>query len=155
MLGLLREKKGFAALLINEEGVALERARESIAEWQKKNGLSDDPKGLQTITIRGQEWKAAYIEAQVEGLKKFAWRKREWKPMDVLVENGTNKVCFDTNAPDESRFRLVPAGWTRDWCAICSWELSADGGDEHFSGYTNGRQWLCLECYDRFFAGKP
>lgn len=155
LLGLLREKEGFAALLINEEGVVLDRARQSIAEWQEKYGLSEETKGLQTTKIHGHDWKLSYVEAQVEGLKKFAWRKREWTRIDILVENGTDKICFDTNAPDESRFRLVPAGWSRDWCAICSWELSADGGDEHLSGYTNGRQWLCIECYEKFFADKP
>jgi hypothetical protein len=53
---------------------------------------------------------------------------------------------------DDPRFKHVAGGWPRDWCSICNWELNADGGAEHSSGYTNGRQWLCVECYEKFFT---
>ena len=85
-------------------------------------------------------------------LSRFAWRKREWKPLDLLVETATGRICFDTNLPDDLRFKLAAGGWPRDWCSICNWELNADGGEEHASGYTNGRQWLCVECYEKFFT---
>jgi ATP-dependent Clp protease ATP-binding subunit ClpC len=57
LLGLLRDKKSFAALLLNQEGVLLERAREDTAEWQKKHGIAQQTPGLQIVTIHGQEWK--------------------------------------------------------------------------------------------------
>lgn len=154
LLGLLREKASFGAQLLNEEGVTLERARENIAEWQKKYGIDEATPGLKTITIHGQEWKRNYVDAQVVALKKFAWRKREWKPIDVLIEKETGRVCFDTNPPDDPALKFAPAAWKRDWCSICNWELSTDGVDEHSVGYTNGRQWLCVDCHDRFFLGK-
>lgn len=155
LLGLLREKKSFAAQLLNEEKVVLERARENIAEWQKKHGIAEETPGLQVVTIHGQEWKLTYVEAQVSALSKFAWRKREWKPIDALVEMETGHVCFDTAPPDDPRFKFVPAAWRRDWCLICNWELSVEAGDEHLAGYTNGRQWLCTDCYERFFTNNP
>ena len=152
LLGLLREKKGFAAQLLNEEGVVLERSRENIAEWQKKHGIAEETPGLQVVTIHGQEWKRTYVQAQVSALNRFAWRKREWKPIDALVETETGQICFDTAAPDDPRFKFVPAAWQRDWCLICNWELSVEAGVEHSVGYTNGRQWLCIDCYERFFT---
>lgn len=151
LLGLLREKKCFAAQLLNDEKVELDRARENIAEWQKKHGVAEEIPGLRVVPIHGQEWKLRYVQAQVSTLSKFAWRKREWKPIDVLVETETGQVCFDTAAPEDPRFKFVPAAWQRDWCLICNWELSTEAGDEHSVGYTNGRQWLCTDCYERFF----
>jgi ATP-dependent Clp protease ATP-binding subunit ClpA len=155
LLGLLREKKSYAAQLLNEESVVLERARENIGEWQKKHGIEEETPGLQTVTIHGQEWKLTYVQAQVSALSKFAWRKREWRPLDALLETETSRVCFDTAPPDDPRFKFVPKAWRRDWCLICNWELSIDAGDEHSIGYTNGRQWLCIDCYERFFATNP
>lgn len=155
LLGLLREKASFAAQLLNEEGVTLEPARQNIAEWQKKHGIDQAAPKLQTVTIHGQEWQANYVEAQVITLKKFAWRKREWKPIDVLLENETGRVCFDISPPDDPGLKFTPAAWTTDWCSICNWELSTNAGEGHSIGYTNGRQWLCTDCYDRFFVDNP
>jgi ATP-dependent Clp protease ATP-binding subunit ClpA len=153
LLGLLREKKCFAAQLLNEEGAVLERARKNIAEWQKH--ASQEAEDAESVEIHGEPWDLSDVEGLLQGLERFVWRKREWRPIDVVVDAETGKVCFDTNPPEESRLRLVPGGWARDWCLICSWELNADGGAEHSIGYTNGRQWLCAECYEQFFASKP
>jgi hypothetical protein len=72
--------------------------------------------------------------------------------MDVLVEAESGRIFFDVRLQDDPRFKLAAVGWERDWCSICNWELNTDGGSEHPSGYTNGRQWLCVECYERFFT---
>ena len=153
LLGLLREKKSFAAQLLNEEGVLLGRSREKIAEWQKKTDAADW-RSEQIVHIHGQAWDLDNIEERIQQLVEFAWRKREWKPVDVLIDSETGHVCFDTNPPHEPNFRLVPGGWPRERCLICRWELNADGGEEHSGGYTNGKGWICAECHDRFLA-KP
>jgi hypothetical protein len=55
-------------------------------------------------------------------------------------------------AADSANFRLVAGGWTKDECLICRWELFESKNDpEHSIGYTNGRDWLCTECYDKFW----
>jgi ATP-dependent Clp protease ATP-binding subunit ClpA len=154
LLGLLREKDSFAALLLNEEGVFVDRARENITESQRKHGIAKETEGTETIEIHGQSWNLGDVRAQMTTLSKYAWRKREWKPLDILVESGTNGVFFDVTVQNDPRFKRVAAGWLRDWCLICNWELNADGGDEHSSGYTNGRQWLCVECFEKFFLSR-
>lgn len=73
----------------------------------------------------------------------------------MLIENETGRVCFDLGAGEEVRFAPATGGWKHDWCSICKWELRADAGEEHSIGYTNGRQWLCTDCYERFFKNKP
>jgi Zn-finger protein len=40
----------------------------------------------------------------------------------------------------------------KDHCAICHRPLYQSKDDaEHGSGYTNGRDWVCTECYDKFW----
>jgi hypothetical protein len=152
LLGLLRESGSFAAQLLNEEGVVVERARENIADWQRKHGVAQETEGAETVDIHGNSWNLGYVRAQVTALRKFAWRKREWKALDVLMESGTSDVFFDLSVEDDPQFKLVTAGWPRDWCLICNWDLNTDGGEEHSHGYTNGRQWLCVECYEKFLS---
>src|SRR5207302_11157238 len=138
LLGLLREKASLAAQLLNEEGVVLERARENIGEWQRprlglgwlqsKFGISGKGgKDPNVVEIHGQSLDLGYVQAQVRVLSKFAWRKREWKPVDVLVESETDRIFFDVSLRDDPRFKHVAGGWPQDWCSICNWELNADG----------------------------
>jgi ATP-dependent Clp protease ATP-binding subunit ClpA len=155
LLGLLREKKSFAAQLLNEEGVLLERSRVNIGEWQKKYADDEDHGRQEIVHIHGEAWDLSNIEERVQYLAKFAWRKREWNPLDVLIDSKTGHVCFDVDPPHEPNFRLVPGGWPRDRCLICRWELNTDGGEEHAVGYTNGRGWICAECYEQFLSNKP
>ena len=39
---------------------------------------------------------------------------------------------------DDLGLKLVAGGWPREFCALCHWELNADGVPEHAAGYTNG-----------------
>lgn len=48
-LGLLREKKGFAAHLLTEAGTTLEDARNQIATWPAEPGFAIAPSGRQTV----------------------------------------------------------------------------------------------------------
>lgn len=153
LLGLLREKDGFAAQLLNSEGVFLDRARENISEWQRKFGASKEGQGeLEIVEIHGESWDHGYVQALVTALGKFAWRKSEWKPLDILVDSESGRIFFDLSLRDDPRFKLVAGGWPRESCSICRWELNAEGSSEHNSGYTNGREWLCIECYEKFFT---
>jgi ATP-dependent Clp protease ATP-binding subunit ClpC len=145
LLGMLREKSCFAAQLLRDAGVTLEDARFRITQPP----LAVDPGGLGRL--RSKPADLGPIRDQVLSFKRFVWLKREWKPLDVLVENETGRVHFDRDRADELQFKLVPAGWTKDWCAICGWELNQEI-PEHTVGYTNGREWICPKCHDAFFA---
>jgi hypothetical protein len=148
LLGLLREKSGFAAQLLNSEGVFLDGARESIS--QRKLSSRKENEGLRdTVEIHDEAWDLGYVQTQVAPLGRFAWREREWKPLDILVETGSGHIFFDVTLWDDPAFKLVSGGWAREFCTICHWEISA-ASSEHCTGYTNGREWLCVECYEKF-----
>jgi hypothetical protein len=145
LLGLLREKDAFAAHLFNSQGLYLDRAREIVSKWQKTGQET-----LEIVEIHGEEWDAGYFKEQLPKLRKFAWRKRQWRPLDILVEISSGRIFFDMALKEDVAFKLVVGGWPRELCSLCHWELNADGGPEHASGYTNGREWLCTECYEKF-----
>ena len=70
----------------------------------------------------------------------------------MVVERARGSLSFDLSlAADTANYELVKAGWKRDHCSICRWELFESKEDAaHGTGYTNGRDWLCTECYEKF-----
>ncbi len=117
------------------------------SEIEKHLGFGD------TIQIHGQHWNRSYI---LDGIKRcrqhnWHWTKAAWKPRDVVVNRQTGKLSFDVSlAEDQEHFELLKAGWKKDHCTICAWELF-ESDSHHGTGYTNGLQWVCLECYDKFW----
>lgn len=144
LLGLLREGRSLAAQVLNSQGLTLDRARKIVSQGSKTAGHERD-----IVEIHGEAWDGRYVQEQVDQLRKFAWRKRSWEPLDILVEISSDRIFFDVRRKDDPGFRLVTRGWARDFCSLCHWELNADGGPEHTTGYTNGREWLCTECYEK------
>jgi Clp amino terminal domain, pathogenicity island component len=153
LLGLLRESGGLAAGLLNEEGLTLQRARDEIASWPPEAELKSLG-GERTVEVRGRKFSYDYILRVANAALKFVWIGREWKPVDIVVDNEQGGICFDVSVADGKRFQIQPGGWTREPCAICDWELQADGGPERSEGFTNGRRWICAECYHRFVERK-
>lgn len=150
LLGLLREDRSFAAQLLTEEGVTLEEARRRIAQGP----LTAAPAHPVLLDAPTQPWHVLFLRGQIAALKKSAWRKRDWKPLDVLMESDTGRVFFDTTSTDDPTLKLVSGGWPKDSCAICNWEFNIEDS-EHSTGYTNGRQWICPKCYEAFLDPSP
>ncbi len=136
-----------AAQVLKSQGLTLDRARKIVSKGWKTAGAEHD-----IVEIHGEAWDGSYVRAQVDQLRKFAWCKRSWQPLDVLVEIEGGRIFFDLRRKGDSGFKLVTGGWPRDSCTLCEWELSVDGGPEHAAGYPNGREWLCTECYEKLLG---
>lgn len=82
------------------------------------------------------------------------WRKQLWTPQATVVNRRTGSVSFDLSlAEGAGNFELVKAGWKTDHCAVCHWALFESKDDpSHGEGYTNGRDWVCTECYEKFWS---
>jgi len=138
----------------------LEQAREQVAAWPPEAGVSDRLVGLSdkfrrpTVEIHGRKLDFESVKVKAEELIKFSWIAREWKPLDVVVDKENQRICFDLNVADGKRYQLQPSAWTKEPCAICGWELQVEGGSERTEGFTNGRRWICAECYHRFVERK-
>ena len=150
-LGLLREENGFAAHLLKHAGTTLEEARNQITTWPAEPSFAIAPSGRQA-SIHGHSLPLEYVTAKAVQLRRFAWIRRDWRPLDILVDTQVGGICFDLAIKDNPRYKFASGGWTKEPCVICGWELSPEGGPERTEAFTNGRQWLCAECYHRFVA---
>lgn len=163
-LGLLDEESCLSAKLLTEAGANAARVREHYAEQ------SETPKPLsfqrasyrdlgfrvlsaETVEIHGSPWSVDYVRDAVQLCRAYNWHwhKADWTPRDVAVERKTGRVSFDISlVSDVANFELVKGGWKKDHCFICRWELF-ESQDDHGAGYTNGHDWLCTECYTKFW----
>jgi hypothetical protein len=61
-------------------------------------------------------------------------------------------ISFDLSlAEDGGDFILKKGGWKKDRCVICRWPLFESSDPVHGIGYTNGQDWLCTECHEKFW----
>ena len=106
----------------------------------------------QTLEIHGCMRNADHIHDVVRTIRSYNWHwhKTAFRPRDIVVHRKTGRLSFDLGlAKDSKNFELVNGGWKKDYCLICRWELRSSD-DEHGTGYTNGCNWLCTECCERF-----
>jgi len=165
-LGLLDEGGCFAAKLLGEGGADAAAMRLHYAGQSQPTKPSSFQRAsyhdygfralsAETVEIHGSRWDVDYVRDAVSLCRAYNWHwhKAAWTARDVAVERKTGRVSFDlTLASDAANFELVKGGWKKDHCFICRWELSESPDDpDHGTGYTNGHDWLCMECYTKFW----
>jgi len=159
-LGLFAVEDCLAAKLIRQPGVdpAAMRLKLSGQPEFKETALQGEahlrpqPVPSAWVEIHGVQRSAGYIRDVVSRIRAYNWHwhKTVWKPRHIVIHRKTGQVSFETIlARDSETFMLVKQGWQRDHCFLCRWELH-ESEDEHGTGYTNGRIWLCMECCERF-----
>jgi hypothetical protein len=160
LLGLLREENCFAAALLAKRGAKLSELRTEIEQMalpMDQRPVSPPSRPWETIELHGVQQGAASLRQAVKRCREYSWhwRKRDWAPRDIVVNRKDGTISFDLSlaTEDPSTFEIVKAGWKKkDRCAVCHWEIFESKDDpEHGTGYTNGREWLCTECYDKFW----
>jgi hypothetical protein len=151
--------------LLSELGVELEKLRLAIADSANTSephsrNYSISVRGARTpihdtVAIHGSAWDAGYVRDALDKCREYSWHWRQcsWHPRDIVIDLKSGASCFELHlAEDTSKFRMVKDGWKKDHCTVCRWELFESKEDpEHGSGYTNGRDWLCSECYEKFW----
>ncbi len=158
LLGLLREEKCFATEILRQLGLSLDWLRKELATTPMEDSFPRTIPRLRQIPleIHAFAMDAEYIRERVKGFRKFNWHwhKNPWKAHDLAVGKD-GKLSFDVSlAADTKDFDLKKGGWNKDRCAICRWELfESEDQPEHSAGYTNGREWVCTECYEKFLSG--
>jgi hypothetical protein len=156
LLGLTREKNFYAAQILQQD---LSTLRLSLAKLPMpfsgpKEYRSLDGECLEEmVKIHDQEWSSGYVQAAAKGCARFFWDKQKFKARDIAIRSLDRRISFDPrlaeNSPD---FELVKGGWKEEVCRICYWEFLESDDPQRGIGYTNGRDWLCCECYERFLA---
>ena len=168
LLGLLREHRCFAAEVLRQHGMDLGQVRARLgspsrpilpwSSWGRAIHQSRaGPHGVppDTVEVHGVLWDVDYLRDAVRKYRSHYWQEGNWRPRDVAVHRETGKSSFDVSLADKSEgFDLAKGGWKKDQCAICRWELfESKDQPEHSSGYTDGRDWVCTQCYERFLKG--
>jgi hypothetical protein len=163
LLGLLREEKQAASRLLRDRGADIAKLRLDIsklpAPWFSGKAFRTPNSGNEfaTVEIHDERWNHEYVREIVKAYRKFNWhwRRCAWKESDVVARISDGSISRDLSlAADSANFRLLVGGWTKDECLICRWELFRSEDDpEHGVGYTNGRDWMCTECYEKFWKG--
>jgi hypothetical protein len=160
-LGLFAVKDSLATELLQRAGANPESVRariskpsEDVVGLLQNEARFERPKRIldQSIEIHGMRRNVEYIRDVVSTVRSYNWHwhKKIWRPRDIVINRKSGRFSFEmTLAEDTDNFAVVPDGWRKDHCFVCRWELF-ESDDEHGIGYTNGRNWLCMECCERF-----
>ncbi len=160
LLGLLREPDTLAARTLLRYGFELEAARRKIAEIHPREKSPaarsshilplEQAQGFhEVVRVRHADLRRDWVQGILDRSRGLLWRKTQWKPRDIVVHEASGRVSFDLSLAGEAGFRLQPGGWQMDECLICRWELHTSDDPEHSVGYTNGRDWVCSECFSK------
>jgi hypothetical protein len=156
LLGLAKEKDGLAAKVLSETGIDNPEFRDEIgqmsdASW--KVAQPQKPKWEDYVEIHGELWNASFVRELSEYFGKFHWENRQWAARDALLYRADSGLHLYSGQPyDHEKADLLKGGWSEDHCAICRWKLIDSESPEHREGFTNGQDWLCKECYERFVS---
>ena len=155
-VGLLREERFIAAQLLVPYGVQLKEMRTALERAPRLDTAGAFNLTQRTFTIHGASFDLQKVRGAMSQYREHNWQwlKQPWTARDVVIHRGTAKVSFDLSLADDSaNFELVKGGWKKDHCGICQWELfESKENAEHGVGYTNGRDWICTECYEKFWS---
>jgi hypothetical protein len=166
-LGLLDEESCLTAQLLREAGADADNIRAQLASSRAREGesfasemrrkASSSLLRAGAVEIHGIRRNTEFVREAVQRCRMYnwQWQKRPWTNTDIIIERKTGKVSFDLKLAEHSAtFELVKGGWKKDHCFVCRWELfesQNESDSEHSTGYTNGHDWLCTECYAKFF----
>jgi hypothetical protein len=163
-LGLLDERNSFSAKLLHERGADAATIRAYYAgqspppkpwSFQRASYYDSGFRSLsgETVEIHGSRWSVDYVRDAINLVRGYNWHwhKASWTPRDIVIHRKSGTFSFELSlAKDAEQFALVERGWKKDHCFVCRWEMF-ESDDEHGVGYTNGHDWLCMECYERFW----
>ncbi len=160
LLGIMLQKSTLAAKLLAEAGFDVTDFREDLRRAERYPGrVTEIPQRSMRdyVEIHGELFSSVSVrEFSDYYSQKFQWEKRAWAPRDALVRRSDKKIfLYSGQVYDPEQMELVKGAWNEDRCGICWWKLADLNEPEHDEGYTNGQDWLCRECYERFVRKDP
>jgi hypothetical protein len=167
LLGLMVEKEFASSQFLARFGVSLDSLR------KKVEARGDPPSALPSVPIHprfhqppappnrielhGVRWNLDQIRSAHARLcqSPWHWERRRWKSQDVVTTKDGKRFSFDMRLArrQSGEFVRSKGGWKKDRCAICTWDLFESDDPARSLGYTNGRDWVCTDCYEKFIAG--
>ena len=104
------------------------------------------------ITLHGEKWKFADIQEDIDWCRQHSWKRKRWQATSALIHKKGGRISqYVGQKFDPDKVDLVEDGWTHDHCVICWHTLFDSKKEEENTGWTDGnRNWLCLECHEKF-----
>lgn len=112
--------------------------------------MTQDADGQPVVLIHSDYWRVAHIAEQVADCAGILWEQKQWHPGPALVQPSGTVTQYTDRPYDATKYTLVQDAWDHDHCEICFWKLYQTNDAEHNIGYTDGRNWVCTECYTQF-----
>ena len=84
------------------------------------------------------------------------WHRATFEPSDMLLvgremgQGSIGRQAYPSEQTDQDG-EIVKAGWDHAHCELCWTTVSAAGANQH-DGYTDGKAWLCISCFDTYIA---
>lgn len=141
LLALAREKDTLAGQLLLEQGFEIGKARDELRRIALLK--TSEQVRFRPLTVAEAEAWAVLLQ----------WEERRCEPQDALRNLVNQRLSLYHGEPfNPSQFELVKRGWVYYSCAICFEDLYDPDNSGSSMGYTNGQDWLCTSCYERFAA---
>ncbi len=85
---------------------------------------------------------------------KSDWSLAKWQKRPALVSrDGSEMALYTGQKYDRDKYELAEDIWDHDHCELCTATISNDGyKDELQEAYSNGTDWLCPKCYERYIV---
>src|SRR4051812_34201613 len=80
------------------------------------------------------------------------WRLTSFEVSNAVALESDNQTAVGKREPNDgiaTAARIVPGGWDHEHCALCWRKISLLAGADP-SGYTDGQDWVCGGCYEKF-----
>ena len=93
------------------------------------------------------DWQLALVEDRSR-----LWRQEAFQPHDGLAHSADGTRLMRKRPPGEPpapNEAIVEAGWDHEHCALCWEKIATYEGCQH-TGMTDGNDWLCITCYQRY-----
>ncbi len=96
-------------------------------------------------------WSADQLELAQDSSRR--WQRQKFVPQDAVklqIEGRTvfRRVRVEENVNEET---LIAGGWEHEHCCLCWKTISLREGHEN-EGYTDGEEWLCKDCYEKYLV---
>jgi len=85
------------------------------------------------------------------------WEHRIFAPADAFAAPATPtgkgmvlRKMKPGEQPREGEW-VIPGGWDHEHCGLCWKKISSEWEGDR-SGYTDGKDWICQECYEKYIA---
>lgn len=82
------------------------------------------------------------------------WRRERFRTSDMLALQNADgstigRKLGQGDVPKEGI--VVPKGWEHEHCSLC-WKTISESTSFKHAGYTDGRDWICNECYGKYIV---